>query len=328
MNDLIQQTNEKCAERLRQFVAKNGNDVAYFIGSGLSIPAYPSWPELAVQMAAYFEARRKGIPGVVPNHSELYRLGPTDLQEIFQRFREADPKLYVNFIRETFERRPTTHRDSVIRILRQRPRLIVTLNFDVAIEAAAQTCSIEITSRFFPKMLYISQERPRVPVLFQLHGRYHEALNEDPDRLVLHTGGYRKYYEDGDQMILGLYAEIFLSRNVVFVGTALEEPEMAVFFRALKRRMQSSEIRRSHLALLPSAAEQIVTDVPTLLETLKQEQSKDATNEADTGIERVRFFKKGQDFLGLDEVLSTAFGENTIIPEPEPLWSHGFQSTH
>jgi hypothetical protein len=319
VNDLPQKTNAACADRLARFVAKNGRNVAYFIGSGLSLPAYPTWIELTQKIAEYFAMHGRPLPNV----SQFPTVTPHDLQAIFQRYRDHNPELYVNFIREIFEQPPLTHQDSLFKILRQQPQLIVTLNFDLAIQAAAQVCDIKITTRFFPKFTHIAQERGGVPVVFHLHGKYHDALHADPDRLILHTSAYRRYYEDGDKPIKGRYAEIFLSRNVVFVGTALEEPEMAEFFRAYNSCMADSSTRPEHLALLPTEADELHDGQRTPNDILQMEQSKDATLQSETGIERVRFFKRGKKFLGLNEILSAAFGERTLVREPEPFYFQG-----
>jgi len=153
-----------------------------------------------------------------------------------------------------------------------------------------------------------------------LHSKFHEQLYDDPDRLILHTAGYRRWYEEGDEVIKHTLSEIFLGHDVVFVGTSLSEPEMESFFRALQVHRRTSNNRRRRIALVGSKAKPDPENVDTFVRVLREEQSRDITDGGETGIERVRFFSKGENFPGLHQILSDAFGQKTVAPEPKPIW--------
>jgi len=320
VNNVIEETNLDCARRLRAFIA-DSPDVAYFIGSGLSQATYPDWRSLVTRVSNYFHDHAPDVPAVpTPGGEELGMMLPRDLQDVFQRFRESDAHAYVDCIKSIFETPPTLHNGCVIKILKTQPTLISTINFDVAIEAAAEECGVEIDPRFFPTIRYVRQERENVPVVMHLHSKFHEQLYDDPDRLILHTAGYRRWYEEGDEVIKHTLSEIFLGHDVVFVGTSLSEPEMESFFRALQVHRRTSNNRRRRIALVGSKAKPDPENVDTFVRVLREEQSRDITDGGETGIERVRFFSKGENFPGLHQILSDAFGQKTVAPEPKPIW--------
>jgi len=320
VNELIEATNFECAQRLRKFIA-DGRDVAYFIGSGLSQPTYPNWRALVSRVRDFFRANAPDAPPVaIPSPEEIDALLPSDLQEIFQRFRDLDPRIYVDCVKDIFETPPVTQNRCLTKILKTRPTLIATINFDVAIEAAASDCDIKVDMRFFPTMRYVMQDEENVPVVMHLHGKFHEQLYEDPDRLILHTSGYRRWYHEGDQVIKHILSDIFLGHDVVFLGTSLSEPEMASFFKAFQNHRRTSNNRRRRITLLGTKAKRDLTDNDKCRRVLREEQSRDSTEGTETGIERIRFFSKGDDYLGLHEVLSEAFGQRTVAPEPKPIW--------
>ena len=321
MNELVDATNLSCVQRLRTFVTDG--QAAFFVGSGLSQPPYPSWRNLVPQINAFFGDN--GFNGAseiaIPTLGEINDLPPAELQSIFQRFRDLNPKVYVDCIKAIFEADPGMANRCLVKILKMRPALIVTVNFDVAIEAAAADCGIEIDTRFFPKMRYIGQDKENVPVVMHLHGKFHEELYEDPDRLILHTSAYRQWYEEGDQVIKHMFSEIFLRYDVVFIGTSLSEPEMADFFKAFQNHRRTTNNRRKRIALLGTKARENPIDIDQSRRVLREEQARDITEGDETGIDRVRFFPKGELYPGLHEILSDALGQSLVVPEPKTIWN-------
>ena len=272
-------------------------------------------------MHDFFRQRGCNLPGdPFPATAELENFISGDLQALFQRFRDTEPRLYVECIQEIFATRPMSHKDCTIKILQNRPPLIATLNFDIAIEAAAQVCKIPFSSRYFPGIRHLSQSQPDAPVIMHLHGMFHEGLFESPDDIILHTSSYRKYYEEGNREILSVFADIFLRWDVIFLGTALSEPEMAFFFRVLHAHQAKGNYEKKRIALLETLSPSVPSDLESGQAFLREEESKDFTDREVTGIERVRYFRKDDDFRGLDEILTTAFGQKIAVPEPERIW--------
>jgi len=318
VNELVEATNLDCWQKLRTFI-DNGRDVAYFIGSGLS-PTYPSWRNLISRIGEYFQEHAPDAPHVaIPNPDEIRALLPGQLQDIFQSFRESHPHAYVDCIREIFEAPPPAHNPCLIKILKTQPTLIATVNFDIAIEATAEGCNVEIDSRFFPTFLYDRPIQENVPVVMHLHGKFHQQLYDDPDRLILHRTAYRRWYDEGDKVLVQLLSNIFLGHDVVFIGTSLSEPEMESFFRAF-RKLRATNSRRQ-IALLPSKAKLDGNNPDKSVGVLRDEQSRDLADEKEIGIERRRFFSKGDLYPGLHEILSEALGQKIIAPEPRPFWN-------
>ena len=163
---LIDSVNNDCATHITKFLGSS-DDVAYFIGSGLSQPDYPSWQQLVFRMAEYFDQCRGALPAGIPvNQHQVQALSPQDLQGIFQLFRDYRPNVYVGCIKTILhDHQPTHHHDSATRILEKRPSLIATLNYDPSIEAAATACDVAVTPRFFPTIGFIAQEEANRPVV-------------------------------------------------------------------------------------------------------------------------------------------------------------------
>ena len=320
MSSLVDNTNAACADRLAEFLGASG-DVAYFMGSGLSCHFYPGWSGLALRMHAFFDAHDCQLGGQpFPTEEELNKFLPGDLQALFQRFRDANAQLYVECIRDVFEQRPMNHDACTIKILRRLPPLIVTLNYDIAIESAAEDCGIPVSRRFFPGLRHVNQTHANTPVIMHLHGTFYPGLFNDPDEIILHTSSYRRYYEEKHREILSVYTDIFSRWNVVFVGTRLSEPEMAFFFKALHDHQAGADCEKQRLALLDTAAGSDQATEEDAKAVLQAEQSKDLTDRDVTGIERIRFFKIDDEFRGLNEVLSKAFGQNSAAPKLETIW--------
>ena len=206
-----------------------------------------------------------------------------------------------------------------MKIVRRRPPLIVTLNYDIAIECAAEDCGIEVARRFFPGRRNLNQTHANRPVVMHLHGTYYDGLVNDPDEIILHSSSYRRYYEERHREILAVYADIFSRWNVVFLATGLTEPEMTFFFKALHAYQADADCEKRKIALLHTAAANEPTESMAEL-TLRTERSKDVTEQEVTGIERIRFFKKDEEHRGLNEVLSTAFGQSVAPPQVETIW--------
>jgi len=321
VNELIEATNLECAQALREFIS-DGHDVAYFIGSGLSQQTYPSWRALVTRISTYFQDHAPAAAAVaIPTPEKIDAMVPSDLQDIFQRFRESDAHTYIDCIREVFGMPPLLHNDCLIKILETRPTLIATVNFDPAIEAAADVCHVKIASRFFPTFWYDRQDQDNVPVVMHVHGRFHEQLYDDPDRLILHRRGYRRWYDEGDKVLFQLLSNIFLGHDVVFIGTSLSEPEMESFFRAFRKLRETSPNSRRQIALLPSKAKPDIDETDQFVRILREEQALDRTDGEKTGIQRIRFFSKGNNYPGLHEVLSKALGQKIVAPEPKPFWN-------
>ena len=78
---------------------------------------------------------------------------------------------------------------------------------------------------------------------------------------------------------------------------------------------------RRQIALLPSQAKLEVEHADKLPGILREEQSRDHTDEKEIGIMRHRFFSKGDQYPGLYEVLSEALGQKVMVPEPKPFWN-------
>ena len=318
---LIESTNHDCATDLTDFRGASDN-VAYFIGSGLSRPDYPSWQQLVIRMREYFDQHHGHLPAGLPaNEEEVAQLSPSELQGVFQLFRDYQPNVYVDCIKALFhDRQPTHHHDSTTKILKTRPSLIATLNYDPSIEAAARVCDVPVTPRFFPSIGFIAQEEENCPVVMHVHGMFHQALYGDPDLIALHAAGYQRFYGDG--AILNLFREIFVGRDVIFLGTELSEPEMIGFFERLHAHFAKSGKQRVRkiLTLIESKSDRIVPSVDgiqRMKDVLREEKSSDRAYESSMGITRLRFFKKDELFSGLTDVLRIAFGEN-IPPPPEP----------
>jgi hypothetical protein len=322
-DDIIDETNAACAERLRSFI-NDAHDIGFFVGSGLSQPAYPDWWTLVTRFSDHFREAVSHLPTIsVPPPNELRDLLPRDLQDIFQRFRECDAHTYVDCVKGIFEAPPSLYSPSLMKIVRTRPKLIGTINFDNSIEAVAEECGVEIDARFFPGIRYVKQASDNVPVVMHLHSKFHEKLYDDPERLILHRAAYKRWYEEGDQPLVQTLAEIFLGYDVIFVGTRLAEPEMESFFKALERYHRSSHgANRARIALVGSQAKLQIANVDQFAGVLREEQSRDTVAAAETGIERVRFFAKGEHYPGLHDVLCSVFGQKTVVPQPKPLWEN------
>lgn len=319
VGSLIDTTNAACADRLTKFLGESGGEAAYFIGSGLSRPFYPGWSDFVLQMQAFFQAHDCDVPGgPFPTAAVLEKFLPADLHAVFQRFRDANGQLYVECIRDVFDCRPPNHNACTVKILRRYPPLIVTLNYDIAIESAAEDCGVKFSRRFFPGLRHLNQTHKDRPVIMHLHGTFYDGLFSDPDEIILHSASYRRYYEEGHREILSVYADIFSRWPVVFVGTRLSEPEMAFFFKALHAHQADADCEKRRIALLDTSANS--DDEAAAESILRAEQSKDLTDQQTTGIERVRFFKKDDNFFGLNEILSKAFGQNITAPKLDRIW--------
>src|SRR5206468_286801 len=105
-------------------------------------------------MHAFFHEKNCDLGGhPFPSQADIDTYSSEDLQDLFQRFRDRNSDLYVEFIRDVFERRSLNHNACTVKIVRRLPPLIVTLNYDVAIECAAEDCGIQVERRFFPHSL-------------------------------------------------------------------------------------------------------------------------------------------------------------------------------
>jgi len=104
-DSVIKSANEACANRLTTFLGQS-KDVAYFIGSGLSRPDYPSWQELILRMREYFGGYYGSVPTNIPtNENDVAELSPRELQDVFQAFRDYEPNRYVECIKSFFHDR-------------------------------------------------------------------------------------------------------------------------------------------------------------------------------------------------------------------------------
>ena len=121
-----------------------------------------------------------------------------------------------------------------------------------------------------------------------------------------------------------MFGEIFFGRDVIFLGTALSEPEMVGFFEQLQTHFAKSGKQRVHkiLALIDGESVGItpsIEGIERMKDVLREETSSDRAYESTMGIARVRFVKKDELFTGLTDVLRLAFGDK-IPPPPQSPW--------
>ena len=323
MNDFMQQTNRECSQRLKDFLNES-KSLAYFIGSGVSIGNYPDWAGIPSKMKEIYTAN--GWTWLEDDQwLQITKENPQKLQELFEEIKNLNTEHYINSLKEIFDAEPINHKDYLLQIIKSNPRLLVTLNFDISIQAAYTLLDKHhaLDARVFPYSTHLSPERENSSVLMHLHGKYHDKLLGNPDHIVLHKSGYDYAYNHDPKPLRSLLKTLFLDHDVVFIGTGMTEPEMVEFLRALTDRVQEGGIKRRRIALLPTSVIPDNQSAPREISSEQEyqmEKSADRSRFAQLGIECLRFFPLGPNFRGLHEIITEALGSNSRPELAEISW--------
>jgi hypothetical protein len=316
--EIADQINQKCVQKLKQFMEES-QSFAYFLGSGISSHYCPTWEHLPLEFENIF--RQNGWNwnnNLVVDPATLKDFEAKDFQNIFQQIADNDPQHFIEAIEVIFEKTPPSHKDYLLNIVRTKPELVVTLNFDISIQSAferTEYCN-DYCVRLFPHDLQVHPDPNKESVIMHMHGKWHNELASNPEWIVLHKDGYDFAYNAGIKPIRNLLKNIFVPNDIIFIGTSLIEPEMRQFLTALTNREEQGGSKKLRLAFLKSEALNNIQNEKEILSSFEEqalerysiEAEEDSIRFTKLGIECIRYIPVNGDHKGLNDIISDALG--------------------
>ena len=263
MNEL----NKEAAERIFQML---DSDPIIFIGSGLSIPPYKTWPELLDQLCC-----NMGHDGIIKESPILAA----------QKLYESDPDKFLTELKSNFGDPPSICRDALRDIATIDFKAFLTTNFDRTIELAFHWANRNSpTSFIYPKLqasLCLDQ------TIHYVHGR----ITRDTAKLseiIFHRESYlNAYYQEG--RIANYLFDVFFQNHILFTGFGLSDSEpLNYVIQAVIKTMNklNKSMNKKWKILLPKGS--LDPDLQDKYSALK--------------IEVIHFDKVNESYMGLDEV--------------------------
>lgn len=219
---------------------RNPGKFAFFVGAGLSQPAFPSWESLLKRFVE--EANGAGMP-----YTESEMLGYIEKGENFLDIADACvnamglPK-YRDLMEEIFDKDVTeaTIPSAYKELINLAPSTIITTNYDRIPEVAGRgKYRINTNKNPAEAIRSIADEKA---VVFKMHGDI-----VDQSSIVLTTSDYQKITH-GDQMTRRLLNTVLSSKYTIFVGFSMSDPHLDDILA--KINVASSGIPLSHYLLL------------------------------------------------------------------------------
>jgi hypothetical protein len=274
----------KAADDITEFIG-SGPCVAW-IGSGLSMPAYPSWDDAIAEVCRKCLSQADG-----PTAGD-----PGKLMSLADECREENPKLYSQTLGELFGHVAQNTRSAYSYICNSPFAGFVTTNFDPLLYLAAGNRRISI----YPNIYASALEKNSV---VYLHGiAYKPDGSSDGSDLVFSLGEFEKAYKSS---FLPYFLMMNLgSTNTLFVGCRLAEEYIQSTFAQIRNIYDKSEHvkQRKRVILLPA-----VDDA--------NKAEEEQRSMAAAGIEIIRYPQVDQSHAGLDQVLERVWNnlrKNTI----------------
>lgn len=219
---------------------KNPNKFAFFIGTGLSQPLFPSWGELIKQFIEI--AKDSGLPH---NSDEL--IGYVDKGENFldiaetciismgdNKYRDLMEKIFD--IDLTMELIPIAYKE----LFSLAPQIIVTTNYDRIPDIAGTGQYRTFTNNNSPECSRAILNGKKIT--FKMHGDI-----SDQSSIVLKNSDYQKIINN-NQNTRSLLQSLLSTRCFIFMGFSLSDPHINLILESLKNI--NNNIPISHYILL------------------------------------------------------------------------------
>jgi predicted NACHT family NTPase len=200
-------------ELLRRF-RDRPSDFVFFIGAGLSVPLFPSWPSaLKSLMSVRYEHRNND-----QRRDELQQMFENDkyLEVADICAKDLGAEQYRRFLVETFGKEfvyddiPNAYRE----LLELAPQTILTTNYDRVPDIGADNYQL-FSYRESPEATIAVQQF--ASLILKVHGTV-----TAPESIVFTTTEYQDAYQDG--AFKGLLEAVIRTKYVVFLGFSFTDP--------------------------------------------------------------------------------------------------------
>jgi hypothetical protein len=295
------EANAECAAAV---AALDPQSTIVVIGAGLSHPAFPLWPQLAVEVCracAYRTSTATAHP------------------KTFQAARDKNPTAYAEFLKHRFSAPIVQIRLSLLYLMRLKFRAYLTTNFDNSIVSAAECVHDRSVG------VYVYPEHPDPENLDQqnvvfIHGRCAELFNKDADNLVLHYQAYRRAYVDPPVPLARFFRGIFARYNCLFVGTSLKDPPVVYLLQNLAH--DEKPVGKTRVLLLASKA--FAANTMEQFEMSRGLESTDAQKwKSEQSIDVLRYAPLTTDHDGLESVFRSVCEIRRSLSSSQPLATSG-----
>lgn len=277
----------------------NSRTCVAFVGSGLSIGHYPSWPDLIGDLC-----EACGLPETA---AEARRgAEPDRLTTWADEAHDHNPDTYYAKLDEIFGQRPTSTRLAYSLLLRLRFASYVTTNFDPLLEVESRKDEHEIRGiRALPSLNAGELNGRRI---FYVHGYLREGRSATHHSLVLRRSEFDHAYDGDRSMLPGFLQQLLVYHPVLFIGAGLQEPQLEHVFdicRRLRRGIESEYSARApkRYILRPTTLRTsgAASDAPLMRDKRAEAEEDRRFEEIDVKV--VRYHKGGAGHSGIEEML-------------------------
>jgi len=269
----MNETNKQAAEQINDMLEL---DPVVFIGAGLSIPPYKTWPALIDELK-----QALGFEGELPNNP----------LRAAQQLYEYDAIGLENHMKRIFGPEPDDCRSALQDIASIDFKAFVTTNFDQTIgHAFAYANRSAIRPLAYPVTIQASLcQSQSITCVHGLIADNFKSLND----IIFHESAYQRSY-GSDGRLAAFMFDLFTSNNVLFTGYGLgaDEPLNYVLRSVLRVVEQSSEIFQT----------EIRRKTWKILLDLNDNEEGFLKRLDEFGIQVIRYDRLNDDFSGLDEV--------------------------
>lgn len=223
------------------------NNIVPFVGAGMSVPLYPTWPKTLEELVKKInsEEKRTRIISQIPDSpqtaadqiAEVRSLNVLldDMREIFQKERIT-----------SYDRIETMAAWLLPMLFPQAP--VITTNYDSLLEYIFKQNGREFQGSLTPSRLqrWEQSKQKNLHYLYKVHGDLDDETEED---IIFTATQYREKYDITNASNKGLSQELtewFSGRVLLFLGCSLEKDNTVDILQKL-----SCNRRITHYAILP-----------------------------------------------------------------------------
>jgi hypothetical protein len=210
----------------------NSRRCVAFIGSGLSMGQYPSWPDLIGQLC-----EACGLLGEAADARKTQ--DPDVLTRLADVAHDRDREAYHRKLDDVFGRR-VTHTRAAYGLLARLPfASYVTVNFDPLLGYEGMKPEHNIRGIRTLPALQVHELASRC--IFYVHGYIQDGRSSANHPLVLRHSEFERAYDVSQSMLHSFLQQLLISYPVLFIGVGLGEPQLRRVFeicRGIRRGIE------------------------------------------------------------------------------------------
>jgi len=259
-------------ERLKKIV-QEGKDVAFFIGSGPSIPVgIKKWDELLMEMAERFKCN-------INVKNSIRAIGyPATASEIYKQSINDDLD-YLDFLHKQCESKDcdyTNIHSTIIETIKtiETLKTIITTNFDTVFEDAFADAEIKPKIQKLPEFNSFNLLK-KSPTIVYIHG------NSETNTYIFRKEEYDAYYpsisqqtQDISYRLERFLQEVFSHINLIFIGFSFDDYYFTEFLNKVLHEFVIAEMKTDEKILNISHSRESVEHFAIVEETQEAQLEK------------------------------------------------------